>query len=368
MNLREVVLLGGSGDVGARLVPLLLKDPRVAVTVVSRHAEGISDPLEGRVRHTALDLSNAESLGAMAEAVVVNLTEATSPSLVGQVIGAGGWFLETSATPGYLRAVVEALDGADGTGNAILCVGMAPGMTNLLAEQVTAKAAESAQIDIGVEMGMGRHYGAAATEWFLRTAGQSYPLVIDGSIQTVLPGQMKRKFAFSTGGPLRRSIGYGFAEQTMIAERSEHRLKTVRSFVALDPAWMTRSLAFALSLGLGPAIGRNARRLTKWLRRLPAFGPARTRIVVEGFDDAGRLTGQIRLETGDQAEATAAIISATVESVFERREGHSPQVSTIADHLNLDKAVEALRRAIPDTRVDASGPTIAGQKTEIRTE
>lgn len=347
----EIVLIGGSGDVGTRLAQMLLKHTTAVVTAVSRGRTGDDDQPCARLRHVYLDVSGSEDLEMAAGTIAVNLTEATRPTLAKHVIESGGWFLETSATSEYLSAMMEDLRGVDGPGRAIMCVGTAPGMTNLMAAEIMAKAPKTSQIDIGIEMGMGRHYGLAATEWFLRTAGQPYPAVIDHALTKVAPGQLKRRFAFNKGGPLRHSIGYGFAEQTLIAEGSGRRLKTVRSFVALSPAWMTRGLSLMIALGLGPAISRNARKLARWLRRTPVLGPKQSRLVVEGFDDAGQLTGQIRLATGDQADATAAVIFATIQSILDDRRPVDGGVTTITDHLGLDAALATLRRFLPATEL-----------------
>jgi len=359
---REIVLLGGSGDVGTRLSRLLLENTDAVVTTVSRRNHEVSPPAGGRLRHVSFDLSQPERLETAASALIVNLTEVTPPAYARHVVDSGGYWLESSATPAYLGAIEAALEGAADPGTAILGVGAAPGLTNLLAAEIAAKAPETVQIDIGIEMGMGRHYGAAATEWFLSAAGKPYPVIIDQKLCEVTPGQLKRKFSFSEGGPLRRAIGYGFAEQKLIAERSENHLKTVRSFVAVDPAWMTGALALMLGMGLGPAIGRNARKLAKWMLRTPSFGQAHTRLMVEGFDDTGQLTGQIRVETGDQAEATAAVILAVLLKALANRGTSQPSVTAITDHLRLEAALEVLRRVLPDTRVTDS---LTGKAEEI---
>lgn len=350
---QQVILLGGAGDVGTRLVRLLFDQTNAVVTTVSRRARQDVGQMNSRLLHMSYDLSGDGNPIKSAKAIVVNLTEATTPTLARQVIESGGWFLETSASPGYLRAMTDGLAQAIGPGTAIMCVGAAPGLTNLLAAEITDKAPETAQIDIGVEMGMGRHYGVAGTEWFLRTAGQAYPVIIDHTLQNVAPGDLKRRIAFGEGGPLRLAIGYGFAEQVVIAESSARNLKTVRSFVALDPPWLTRMLSILISTGLGPAIGSNAPKFTRWLRRAPVLGRTRSRLVVEGFDNEGQLTGQVRLETGDQAEATAAMIFATVQSVLEHRGTSSHGKTTIVDHLCLEMALGVLRRVLPETRITA---------------
>uniref|UniRef100_UPI004047560C hypothetical protein n=1 Tax=Yoonia sp. TaxID=2212373 RepID=UPI004047560C len=354
----DIVLLGGAGDVGLRLARILLERTAAVVTTVSRRA-GVDSDRHGdrhgdRRRHISFDLSGAEPLKITAGAIVVNLTEATQPKLVSQVIKGGGRFLETSATPDYLRGLMAAAEATTGPGAAIFCVGVAPGLTNLMAAKIATAAPDTRQIDIGLEMGMGRHYGMAATTWFLQTAGAPYQVVIGHSARGVMPGALTRKFALRQDGVLRPAIGYGFAEQVLIAERSNKALKTVRSFVALDPPWMTRSLAWMLRLGFGPAMSRHATKLAKWLLRLPAFGATYTRILGEGFDDADHLTGQIRVETGDQAEATAAMIFATIQSLLAREKPVKTGVTLISDHLHFDAAALTLQRLLPQTTISGN--------------
>ena len=345
----NIVLLGGAGDVGLRLAQMLHQQTEAFVTTVSRRVADNNGQQNSRRRHISYDLTGPETLKIAAGAIVINLTEATPPSMVKQVIEGSGWFLETSATPKYLQEIMNSAESAAGSGSAVMCVGVAPGLTNLMATKITTDAPNTRQVDIGLEMGMGRHYGAAATEWFLSTAGRPYDIVIDHVPRRVAAGDLKRKFIFRQDGQSRLAVGYGFAEQSLIAEQSNLSLKTVRSFVALDPSWMTRMLLLMQSIGLGSAISRNAAMLAKWLLRFPAFGATQTRLVVEGFDDAGGLTGQIRVVTGDQAQATAAMIFATIESVLVRQEPMDEGLTMITDHLQFDEAMAALRRFLPET-------------------
>jgi len=358
---RQIVLLGGAGDVGTRLTRLLLENTDAVVTSVSRRGKATASAIAAtvsadenrRLHHVSHDLTGGAKLEIPPDAIVVNLTEMTPVAVVRQVVAAGGWFLETSATPQYLAAISDDLQGHVLSGGAVLCVGAAPGLTNLMAAEICAKAPKTAAIDIGLEMGMGRHYGVAGTEWFLRTAGQGYRVVIDRAMQKLKPGQVRRRFQFGENGKQRLTVGYGFAEQLLIAKRADFPLKTVRSFVALHPAWLTRSLGLMLSIGLGPAIARKARPLAKWLRRMPTLGKTRTRLMVQGFDDTGQLTGQVRVETGDQAVVTAAMIFATIQTVPKPRENSKSSVSMIDDHLGLDAALAVLRRVIPETTARA---------------
>jgi len=80
-------------------------------------------------------------------------------------------------------------------------------------------------------------------------------------------------------------------------------------------------------------------------------GRPRLSLANADLDGAGQTTGQICLETGDQAEATAVVIFATFERAGEYRDPFPARATTITDHLCLDAALEVLRRVLPETMV-----------------
>lgn len=124
--------------------------------------------------------------------------------------------------------------------------------------------------------------------------------------------------------------------------------------MAIDPPIVTRSLSWALSLGLGPWIARNAQWLSRQLSRFPGIGQIRTRMIVEGLCDDGMPTAYARVTTGDQADATATMILATLNTIMS---GNVSRVglATIIDYLTLADSIAALKEILPETRMDISG-------------
>lgn len=357
---RRVTLLGGRGDVGTRLTRFLLSQTHARITVVSRRDGGADGEGGGRVKYRAANVAGPDFAAPVSAGdIFVNLTEATPPALVRQVVKQGGTFIETSATPDYLSAISTTVGNSGGPGQAILCVGVAPGLTNLLVAHTANSYGGIASVDIGLEMGFGRHYGAAATEWFLKTGGKNYPIVLGGVKKSVRPGMLGRRFIFGRGERARPALGYGFAEQVVLAGDRALGLSTVRSFVAIDPPIFTRGLGVLFGLGLGPAIAARAKGLTGAMARMPGFGKTRTRIVVEGRNRNGTFLGGFRLVTGDQADATAAMILATIQALLGRSPGQTPGLTTIADHLVLEQATDVLEALLPATRLERITPAKA---------
>lgn len=351
-NPGPVVLIGGSGDVGRRLVALLPDEAGADIRVVSRRGQAPDD----RVTPLKLDITAADAAAWLPEgATVVNLTEATPPSIAAHVVRTGGLFLETSASPEYVSAIEQAMAQAGGPGTGVVCVGAAPGISTLLAADV-AKADGCATVDIGIELGMGRHYGVAATEWSIGALGAPYR-VSDADSTAIQPGELVQSFAFERTGRARFAFGIGFARQGIAPPPDARAPVSVRAFLAFDPPVATRLVWLLLRLGLGPALARNKRGLARNLMRLPSMGRTNSRIVAEARGADGGVLASRHFAAGDQAEVTAAMILATIRAIYQA--ATPPHgATTIADHLTLSGAIESLRHILPGMAVETwSGAT-----------
>ncbi len=352
----EIWLLGGYGDVGVRTARRLsdMQDrPIVLAGRSGREAEAAASQLGRDVSGAAVDATDPAAHGAVADAAaVINLTESTPHALAAAVVKAGGVFLDTSASPGYLKGLEAHLSGRGMPGLAVLSVGLSPGLTNIMAARLKSECPDIEAIDLCLEIGLGQHHGRAATVWFLENAGGRYPYISDGSVVEARPGQLRRRFDVGgkAGGVL--ALGYGFSDQMTIGESL--RLRTSRSFVALDPPWMTRVLSLLLRLQLGEIISGNADALARSMLKGPALGKVGTRVVGEGFDRSGNLRGRIELASGDQAEITALMAAVTTLSALDSTLGgviHSDSIVT------FDEVARLLTANLPETRMVASFDT-----------
>ena len=351
-NPGPVVLIGGSGDVGSRLVALLLDHAGTDIRVVSRRGQAPDD----RVTPLKLDITAADAAAGLPEgATVVNLTEATPPSIAAHVVRTGGLFLETSASPEYVSAIEQAMAQAGGPGTGVVCVGAAPGLSTLLAADA-ARTEGCETLDIGIELGMGRHYGVAATEWSIGALGAPYRAA-DGNSATVQPGELSQSFAFGQGDRARFAFGIGFAHQGIASSPDARAPVRAHTFLAFDPPVATRLVWLLLRLGLGPVLARNKRGLARNLMRLPSMGRTNSRIAVEARGGDGNVLASRHCAAGDQAEITAAMILATLCAVHEA--ATPPRgATTIVDHLTLPDAIESLRHFLPGMEIEtwSGGP------------
>lgn len=154
----NIIVLGGYGAVGAHVVAHL-------------RARGEHVRAAGRDAHRAdlvLDARDPARLNAALTGVdvVVNAAGIEDPSLVEQTTRHGAAFVDITATTSYMTAL-ERLDPASPV---LLSVGLAPGLTNLLAAAVHHDA-PGQPIDIALLLGAGERHGKASTIWAYQLLG-----------------------------------------------------------------------------------------------------------------------------------------------------------------------------------------------------
>ncbi|MHA4815774.1 saccharopine dehydrogenase NADP-binding domain-containing protein [Streptomyces aculeolatus] len=202
-----VLVVGGYGAVGT------------AVT------ERLGEWFPGRVLPGGRDGARARSLGgvrvdtadadhfrrlldAEGVAAVVLCVEPPDEGIARACLERGVHVVDVGATPRRLDAVEGLHDVAAGAGaSAVLSVGVAPGLTNLLAHRAHSAVGGAARLDVTVLLGSGARHGADAVRWTV--AGLAEPAA-GGARRTALPGYGVRAahpFPFSDQHTLRRTLG-----------------------------------------------------------------------------------------------------------------------------------------------------------------
>ncbi|ONM46300.1 NAD-dependent epimerase/dehydratase family protein [Nocardia donostiensis] len=275
----SVLILGGYGAVGAHVVRLL-------------RAQGIPTLAAGRDParvDRVVDVTTMDSVGFALAGVstVVNCAGAENVRLAEECAHRGIVFIEISATSDYVRAL-EHVDGP-----VVLGVGLAPGLTTLLA--VDALSNDPGPVDIMIGLGSGEHHGPAATAWTYRLLGQHF---------TDPDGTTIRNFTEPAHFTIPEQAGYKPFPALRADFADQHRLTReyavpVRTYLRLDSRLATTGLA-ALT----------------WAPALRALAPQR----MPGSDRwivlARPANGPTRWATGRrQSLATAAVAATTVREV-----------------------------------------------------
>ncbi|NEW37917.1 hypothetical protein GV794_12085 [Nocardia cyriacigeorgica] len=278
----SVLVLGGYGAVGAHLVRLL-RAHSIPVLAAGRDAARADRVVDV----AAMDSFTTALTGV---SIVVNCAGVEDVRLAQECTRRGVVFVEISATSDYVQALQHV------EGPVVLGVGLAPGLTTLLA--VDALSGDPGPVDIMIGLGSGEHHGPAATAWTHRLMGQHFA---DPS------GAIVRNFTKPAHFTIPEQAGYQPFPALRADFADQHRLTheyavPVRAYLRLDSRLATTGLA---ALTWAPALRALA----------PRRMPGSDRWVVL----ARPTNGPIRWATGrGQSLATAAVAATTVREVARR--------------------------------------------------
>lgn len=156
----KVLVLGGYGAVGIPLMKQLAKVPEISAYSAGR------DPARADV---VVDLKEPGAYSTVVRDfdVVVNASGFEDVRLADEAVRGGAAFVDITATSSYCEEL-EAVDGP-----VLMGVGLAPGLTSVLATE--AHRLGDGPVDILIGLGGGELHGPAATAWTYGMLGTRFP-------------------------------------------------------------------------------------------------------------------------------------------------------------------------------------------------
>ncbi|MEN0057457.1 MAG: saccharopine dehydrogenase NADP-binding domain-containing protein [Bdellovibrio sp.] len=330
-----ILIVGGYGEVGSLCVRTLLQWG-YRIRLAGRSSAKASAfmqtlPEASSVSFCELDLRRSSSLWmeALAEvSCVILCVESPDTAFAEFCLQKGVLYLDITADDKTLQAL-EALHSTaqHGQSVALLSVGLAPGLTNLLVREAT-QSLPLAHVDIGVLLGLGDSHGEQALDWTLENL-----LFKDGF------GSGKN-IAYAPPWGVRRSYPFAFADQRALLRTTS--LQSVRTYLCLSSSLLTRVMFFLRH----PRIRPLAQRIKGFLKVL--FGrPLGTQtgyaLSVRARD--GSSVSEIFLVGRQEALVTAVTAAACAEYLLSRKQEpgvyHIHQVLHLSD---LSHRLEAFAR------------------------
>ncbi|MEF3302925.1 saccharopine dehydrogenase family protein [Paenibacillus sp. GYB003] len=248
----HILVIGGYGRVGrticSELAPLYPGKVVAAGRNLER-AERFGRETEGRVRPLRIDMEqelDPEALAGVKLAIVC--MDQRHPSFVQACLRQGVHYLDISADYRFLSQVESLHDLAASCGaTAVLSVGLAPGLTNLLASQAKRMLDVTDAIHISVMLGLGDSHGRAAIEWTVEHLRSGF-IVQEGGKQIQIAGfRDGRRTDF--GGRLGKRTAYrfNFADQHSLPRTLQ--VPVVATRLCFDSSAVTGALAAAMRMG-----------------------------------------------------------------------------------------------------------------------
>jgi hypothetical protein len=216
------VVLGGYGVVGRVVAEALGGWFPGAVVVAGRdggRAEAVARASRGAVAAHAVDVGDTDAVGrAIAGArVVVMCVERANEAVARACLERGIHVVDISASAPVLDAISGLDDLAVEHGaTAALSVGVAPGLTNLLARHCVDQLPGARTVDITVLIGLGERHGTAAVRWTVD--GLTAPRRRDGSGGRGGHGGPGRARVSLPGFGTRSAYPFPFSDQHTLTE------------------------------------------------------------------------------------------------------------------------------------------------------
>lgn len=298
-----IVVLGGYGAVGGGVARTLATWFPGEVVVAGRdgdRAAAFAAASGGTIAARKADVTRRADVDRVLDGarVVVMCVERANAAVARACLRRGIHYVDISATDAVLSAVAS-LDGIARAhaATAVLSVGLAPGLTNLLARACHERLPAATHIDITLIAGVDNDHGPDAVRWIVDGLVAREATVGRGPLRVDLPGfgvRSAHPFPFSDQHTVTRSLGVP---------------ATTR--LAFEPAALTRAIFALRAAGVAALLrGPRGRRLLTALLSRVRFGTDRFVVHVAATDAAGR---RVSLAASGRGESAAtAVIAAHV--------------------------------------------------------
>lgn len=304
---KNIVIVGGYGHVGQMIAKQLIKYFAGRIVIAGRSAQKaaqIAAQFGGDVQPLQLDVTQLPHSNFLATtALVVMCIDQENPVFAEACMAHGIHYVDISAN----YTVLKKLSTKQTTGTAILSVGLAPGITNLLAKEVHRLLHGAQQIDISIMLGLGDQHGDAAIDWTLQSLIQ--PFMLRG--EYVQPLTQGKTIDFQSLGT-HQAYRFNFSDQHILSETLQVPVDT--RFCVEVPVAM-QAFRISQKIGVVKALQHaKVRKMMLALLRTPVVGKEIFAVKVEANKDGKR--AQALLIGHQEALITAQMAAAVVQKVM----------------------------------------------------
>jgi saccharopine dehydrogenase-like NADP-dependent oxidoreductase len=209
----QIVLLGGYGAVGRAAAAVLADRHPSRVTVAGRNGARAMELARSHpgIVPAEVDVADATAVATVIDGarVVVMCVEQHNAAVAAQCLERGIHYLDISATRTVLAAIerLDPLARSHGA-TAVLSVGLAPGLTNLLARECLRSVPEATAVALTLCFGLAGDHGADSRRWILDGLGAPVPTAAPARVRLPHFGtRTAHPFPFSDQHTLEHATG-----------------------------------------------------------------------------------------------------------------------------------------------------------------
>jgi saccharopine dehydrogenase-like NADP-dependent oxidoreductase len=250
----NILIVGGYGNVGRRISSTLGERFPGRVLAAGRNyakARELAISTGMKVRPLQMDVLTFQEGTRLPEDVrlVVMCLDLPDATFVGKCLQQGVHYVDISANYSLLSQI-ELLDPVAKQHNAtaVLSVGLAPGLTNLLASHCKLKLDELKRADIFILLGLGEAHGEAALRWTIENFNSAFTVFENGVVKQVASFHEAKRTVFPEGVGERTAYRFNFSEQHVLP--GTLRIPSASTWFCFDSSLTTHLFAFFEKTGL----------------------------------------------------------------------------------------------------------------------
>lgn len=315
----KIIVIGGYGHVGRKICTQLatyFPENVYAAGRNSQKANAFCSSFNGRIKPLQIDITREidDSFFEDVRLVIVCIDQKDS-HFAKKCLKAGCHYIDISADYSYLQKVEKLHEVAtEHQSTALLSVGLAPGITNVLSRWLCEQLKAVSKVEITVMLGLGDEHGQAAIEWTLHNMKQNYIRWVDGKLIDVKSFSDGKRVYFGEHYGWRTAYRFNFSDQHVLSRTL--KIADVSTYLCFDSEMVTRILAWLKKLGviylLPTKLGVHLLRRMKIGR--PMFC---LKLKAEGMRQQERVTLQTMVCGVLEADITAQVTCVVAKSMYE---------------------------------------------------
>ncbi|MDY0932948.1 saccharopine dehydrogenase family protein [Chryseobacterium sp. CFBP8996] len=245
---RKILIVGGYGAVGSSIAERLMKVYPHQIIIAGRSfskAQAKAEEFQNKVIPQQLDVNNLKNFSVLNEVeLVIMCLDQQNTDFVEYCISKGISYLDISADYQNLQEIEKLHCLAEqNNSTVVLSVGLAPGITNLLAQYVVSQMENVESIDVFVLLGLGEKHGDHAYRWTFDNVDSNYTLKIDDEEKNIKSFTQPLKTNLSGN---RNFYLFNFSDQHVLLNTLD--VPKVQTRMAFDVEWFTDLTAFLRKL------------------------------------------------------------------------------------------------------------------------
>ncbi|MDQ0193575.1 saccharopine dehydrogenase family protein [Paenibacillus wynnii] len=318
----HIVVIGGYGHVGQMICRELCELYPGKVFAAGRsleRAELFSRATGGKVMPLQLNINEPVNPDVLDNVkLIIMCLDQTDTNFVRSCFEREILYVDISANVSFLSQVEKLHSEAyDRHTTAVLSIGLAPGMTNLMALHATGLMDQTDAIDISIMLGLGDQHGKAAIEWTIDNLGTQFGVIKDGRMTAVSSFKDGKITDFGIGLGRKKAYRFNFSDQHVLPRTLG--VSSVSTRLCFDSTPVTELLAWLRTAGVFHLLRyRPIRNIVVQLFGRIHLGTEMFAVKIDarGKKSQENMLVECFLQGRKEAEITAKVASAVADAVY----------------------------------------------------